>query len=95
MGYIYCSSAITIVATSAKDSREGCFVEKKNWIDPVTFEIPDINGLPVTAYIRSASYNVHDISQNRLLEDESLSRRGWVLQERLLSTRSCLITALN
>ncbi|KAH8767634.1 hypothetical protein BGZ57DRAFT_729339, partial [Hyaloscypha finlandica] len=30
MGHIYRGSSITIAATSAKDSRDGCFVEKKN-----------------------------------------------------------------
>ena len=76
MGHIYRGSSITIAATSAKDSRDGCFVEKKNWIDPITFEIPDIDRLPMTAFVRSASHNIHDFSQNRLLEDESLSHRG-------------------
>ncbi|KAL5325571.1 hypothetical protein ACEPPN_006699 [Leptodophora sp. 'Broadleaf-Isolate-01'] len=93
MGQIYRGSAITIAATSATDSRDGCFVEKQNWIESVPFETLDVDGLPATVYVQSVSQASHDISHNRLFEDEPLSRRGWVLQERLLSTRVLLYTA--
>jgi len=93
MGQIYRGSTITIAATSATDSRDGCFVEKQKWTDSVPFETLDVDGLPVTVYVRSASQPAHDITHNRLFEDEPLSRRGWVLQERLLSTRVLLYTA--
>ncbi|KAH9213301.1 heterokaryon incompatibility protein-domain-containing protein, partial [Leptodontidium sp. 2 PMI_412] len=93
MGQIYRGSAITIAATSATDSRDRCFVEKQNWIESVPFETLDVDGLPATVYVQSVSQASHDISHNRLFEDEPLSRRGWVLQERLLSTRVLLYTA--
>lgn len=93
MSQIYRGSIITIAATSATDSRDGCFVEKQGWAESVPFETPGLEGLPVTVYVRGASQVTHDISQNRIYEDEPFSRRGWVLQERLLSTRVLLYTA--
>jgi hypothetical protein len=93
MAEVYAGASVTIAATSAKDGREGLFVAKAAWNKAVPFIMPNSRGEQTTVYIRSAADDHHDISHENIFKAEPLSCRGWVLQERLLSTRILLFTS--
>jgi hypothetical protein len=97
MAEVYAGSAVTIAATSAKNGNEGLFVAKGEsaWNKAVPFSIANYQGEQTTVYIRSAGglNDHHSISRNNLFDAHPLSRRGWVLQERLLSTRILMFTS--
>jgi Heterokaryon incompatibility protein (HET) len=93
MAEIYQGSVFTIAATSAKDGREGCFVEKERWRESVAVQVHDADGNPTTVFVREAHPRNHEIGQNFVFPYEPLSLRSWVLQERLLSTRVLMYTS--
>jgi len=96
MAEVYAGAAVTIAATSAKDGSEGIFVAKDEdaWNKAVPFSMANLHGEQTTVYIRSASGNDHHyMKRNKLFDAHPLSRRGWVLQERLLSTRVLMFTS--
>ncbi|PMD32736.1 HET-domain-containing protein [Hyaloscypha variabilis F] len=93
MAEVYAGAVVTIAATSANDGREGLFVAKGAWNEAVPFSMANSHGEQTTIYIRSASNDHHVMSKNNLFDAHPLSRRGWVLQERLLSTRILMFTS--
>ena len=93
MAKVYAGAAVTIAATSAKDGREGLFVAKDTLNKAVPFSMANSQGEKTTVYIRSVGNDHHAMSRNNLFDAHPLSRRGWVLQERLLSTRILMFTS--
>jgi hypothetical protein len=93
MAEVYAGATVTIAATSAEDGRQGLFVDKAAWNKAVPFSMANSQGEQTTVYIRSASDDHHDISHSNLFKAHPLSCRGWVLQERLLSTRILMFTS--
>ncbi|KAE8308444.1 heterokaryon incompatibility protein-domain-containing protein [Aspergillus transmontanensis] len=81
MGDIFEGAYITIAVHCYQSSppTDGCFLERK-----VIHEValPDDNGDRFPVFIRCAEAGLHNVN-----EDPSLMRRGWCVQERLLSPR--------
>jgi len=93
MGSIYRNSIVTIAALGSTDSMSGCFTERKNF-----FGQPCKLGLKVPEGVfgsRSGGVYVRlkqGIGDNAMFAERAeergpLDSRGWVLQERVLSTR--------
>ncbi|RKK98178.1 hypothetical protein BFJ71_g6896 [Fusarium oxysporum] len=87
MAKVYGNSTITIAASRAANSSEG-FLEKhtqRNYI-AAPFRYGQVSGeiLIFPLHVR----NVGDTSRYARLEDEPLTNRGWVMQERYLSPRT-------
>jgi hypothetical protein len=78
MGSIYANSYLTIAATASVDGSGGCFRIMKA---PVPVDFKSSSGRNRPAYIRRAPH------QHQLLNESSLFKRGWTLQEMLLSRR--------
>lgn len=87
MAKVYGNSTVTIAASRAANSSEG-FLEKRTQRNYVAapFRHGQVSGeiLIFPLHIR----NVGDTSRYARLEDEPLTNRGWVLQERYLSPRT-------
>ncbi|RSM04300.1 hypothetical protein CEP52_006882 [Fusarium oligoseptatum] len=82
---IYAGSSITISASDARDSTQGCFVDPENFDSRgthiVQLSIVTPNGdLPLLV-------QVHEGDVRNRAETSVLSTRGWSLQEKLLSHR--------
>ncbi|RAQ78399.1 hypothetical protein COH21_013079 [Aspergillus flavus] len=84
MGDIFEGAYITIAAHCYQNSppTDGCFLER-NVFNEVA--VPDGNGDQFPMLIRHFGAGIHDIHD--LNSDPSLMRRGWCVQERLLSPR--------
>ncbi|RTE79428.1 hypothetical protein BHE90_006093 [Fusarium euwallaceae] len=82
---IYAGSSITISASDARDSTQGCFVDPENFdsrgthIVQLSIVTPN-NDLPLLV-------QVHEGDVRNRAETSVLSTRGWSLQEKLLSHR--------
>ncbi|KNG90536.1 hypothetical protein ANOM_001527, partial [Aspergillus nomiae NRRL 13137] len=84
MGDIFEGAYITIAAHSGLDSSptDGCFLERKSVRE---VGLPDGNGDQFSAFIIYRGYRGSDLHD--LDNGPSLMRRGWCVQERLLSPR--------
>ncbi|MCJ1355344.1 MAG: hypothetical protein MMC33_005335 [Icmadophila ericetorum] len=84
MSPVYSNSILTIAATGANDSSEGCFLPRNAPdIDPVMLEYPIDNTSEVGKIFFMPRLATFDESVSR----GPLSCRGWVLQELILSRR--------
>lgn len=84
MGSVYSNSILTIAATGADDSNEGCFLPRNaSEIGPVMLKYPIDNSSEVGSIFLTPRRATFDESISR----GPLSRRGWVLQELILSRR--------
>lgn len=84
MSLVYSNSTLTIAATGANDSTEGCFLSRNApEIEPVMLEYPIDSALEVGRIFLTPRRATFDESVSR----GPLSRRGWVLQELILSRR--------
>ena len=93
MGNIYRNSLLTIAASGSTESISGCFAERKDFSGrpcKLGLRVPeDIFGWRSGAvYVRlKQSRGDNAIFAERAAERGPLDSRGWVLQERVLSTR--------
>ena len=82
MGQVYSLGFVNIAARGAVNAKSGCFISRAP--EPpacdLRYEAPDESVIG-TMYIRDPSY------RTERLRDTPLDKRGWVLQERLLSPR--------
>lgn len=82
MGQVYSSGFLNIAARGAVNAKSGCFISREP--EPpacdLRYEAPDESVIGCM-YIRDPSY------RSERLRDTPLDKRGWVLQERLLSPR--------
>ncbi|KAH7374164.1 heterokaryon incompatibility protein-domain-containing protein [Cadophora sp. MPI-SDFR-AT-0126] len=84
MSSVYKYSTCNITATSAKDDTGGCFFDRK--IDnslPARITVESTLSRPVTFDINCLAH----VHWNADVENAPVNKRGWVLQERLLSPR--------
>lgn len=85
MGDVYASASLTIAATGSQSGDGGCFHER----DPIVFNRCEIGVssidelMPVRRYV--CQDDLTDLRHG--VDIAPLNRRGWVLQERLLSRR--------
>jgi hypothetical protein len=91
MGSIYRNAYLTIAASHAPSSYQGCFADtmrrEASKLRPITpFERQGRSGFSVRKELDHYNF-LHDVS------DEPLGKRGWTLQERLLSKRIVHYTA--
>jgi hypothetical protein len=93
MAKVYSNAVVTIAAVAAEDSTEGCFVVKAAARPSIPVALPEpASEQSTTVFIRRETDSYHDITTSALFSNLPLSRRAWVLQERLLSTRILLYT---
>jgi hypothetical protein len=92
MGEVYAHSLFTIAASSAKDSSVVCFYQRKAANLPIQSCYPLIDKnrsldrhSPVILEATPPRWNVS-------VEHSTLAKRGWVLQERLLASRTLFWT---
>ena len=83
MSKVYALAAFNIAATSAKDSRDGCFFEREPAL---------IQSHTVSVDWDATSHGRYDVSfwpslWDKEVRDAPLAGRGWVLQERILAPR--------
>ncbi|KAM0138471.1 hypothetical protein ACHAO1_003505 [Botrytis cinerea] len=78
MQSVYSNSEINISATGAADGRQGCFLQPQDYIAKV-----HVRNLKPPS---DKSWDISNLSDD--LDYMPLTRRAWVLQERLLSTRT-------
>ena len=84
MGFVYSNSILTIAATGADDSNEGCFLPRNApETQPVMLNYPIDSASEVGRIFLTPRRAKFDESVSR----GPLSRRGWVLQELILSRR--------
>ena len=83
MGTIYAGSSCTIAATGSVNSNGGCFQDREIR-DFVDCSIPVENG---NGAIRLCMCEFSETSFENQVNASPLNARGWVFQERLLSTR--------
>ncbi|KAH7380555.1 heterokaryon incompatibility protein-domain-containing protein [Phaeosphaeria sp. MPI-PUGE-AT-0046c] len=79
MSAVYGGSDLNIAASSAKDGSEGCF-----------FDIPEVSRCDVEIEVDAVPYRYEVVPSgyvNMHIDQAPLQRRGWVLQERMLSRR--------
>lgn len=96
MHAIYANSFLTIAASHAKDSREGCFSMTESLATDGYTSIPYSNGENTGIMVRASRSLGHNAFQDRPFRnlggrvdylEQPLLYRGWVFQERLLSPR--------
>lgn len=84
---VYSKSHINIAATAARDSRDGLFFIRDPDIEllPVCVTLPDVSRYTGGVETTYTVVSIHGLSEE--VEKAPLTRRGWVLQERLLAPR--------
>jgi hypothetical protein len=91
MADVYSGAAVTIAATAAEDSSQGCFVAKDGWRESVPVEITtrSAHKQHQTIFVREQPGPLHDLPSGPEdpFVDLPLTGRAWVHQERILSTR--------
>jgi hypothetical protein len=89
MGMVYTNSALTIAATSAPNSTVGCFfVRNPHLVRPSRVELDWVVEYHLQKIERKSYYLVNGgPSWEDGVDEARLNRRGWVLQERVLSPR--------
>jgi hypothetical protein len=85
MGYIYQNARLTIAAVSSPTSSDGCFINDK-WPD-ICMLLSDKAGESHLVGARVLDGRGQAVSTEEVNEHFPLLTRGWVYQERLLSTR--------
>ncbi|MCJ1244767.1 hypothetical protein MMC30_001967 [Trapelia coarctata] len=83
MDLVYRQAYITIAAAGAKDGREGCFFSRKPLPDPVTVPVT----YPPSREVAKIIFKMHTGSVAAGLAENPLNKRGWCLQESILSPR--------
>jgi len=84
MSLVYSNSILTIAATGANDSSQGCFLPRKPpAVEPVVLEYPLHGTMEIGKLFIAPRLATFDESISRA----PLNRRGWVLQEFILSRR--------
>jgi len=83
MDVVYRNAIVTIAASSARDGREGCFLQSP--ISPEAIRVP----LTLTTSLQTTSvmFRTHLGSIAEGFDNSALSERGWCLQESILSRR--------
>lgn len=78
MSQIYQHSYVTLAAAMATDASKGCFAvaDSRHVRKTITFDIS-----------HDQSYDIHSMVALTHRDEQSLDKRGWCLQERLLSPR--------
>jgi hypothetical protein len=91
MANVYANALFTIFADQAKDDNQGFLSARQ--IFPVTLvNIRRNNDAPITAYLRKSSPDSYKIENQSIFASDTidlshLSKRAWILQERVLSPR--------
>ena len=80
MESVFASAYCTVAATSAEDSEAG-FLERKHKIDEESVYAEDKSGRRVYICAGVADFDLE-------VRNAPLNKRGWVMQERLLSRRT-------
>lgn len=83
MDSVYRQAHITIAASGAKDGRDGCFFSRKPMPDPVTVPVT----YPPSKEVARIHFKMHTGSVAAGLAENPLNKRGWCLQESILSPR--------
>ncbi|MCJ1461965.1 hypothetical protein MMC07_000565 [Pseudocyphellaria aurata] len=81
MADVYSNSAVTIAASSAKNSLAGCFFPRDP-SPPIAFDYPSATCPSRSVYVRRQLKRFY-----QEVNDGPLNQRAWVFQERLLSPR--------
>lgn len=96
MGSIFQNSYLTIAASHASDGEHGCFIRTPELAD-LSFEVAEIDCLKQPSGVfcrRQLPHHEFEMTPNGTGADRMpLSRRAWVLQERMLSKRIVHFTA--
>ena len=83
MDLIYRQAHITIAASGAKDGRDGCFFSRKPLPGSVTVPVT----YPPGKEVAQIHFKMHTGSVAAGLAESPLNKRGWCLQESILSRR--------
>ena len=83
MGSIYRQAHVTIAASGAQNGSEGCFFTRRSVPDPVAIPVT----FPPRKELTEINFKMHAGSVADGLMDNPLSKRGWCLQELILSRR--------
>lgn len=83
MDLVYRQAHITIAASGAKDGTEGCFFSRKPLPEPVTVPVT----YPPNTELTKIHFKMHTGSVAAGLAESPLNKRGWCLQESILSPR--------
>ncbi|KAF7918622.1 hypothetical protein BELL_0212g00190 [Botrytis elliptica] len=81
MSSVYGGSVITIAASSARDSTEGCFLKPPNFSGGLRARITDCGRQRVQDFRSDAEYEISTVRAH-------LGTRAWALQEKVLSPRT-------
>ncbi|KAF5868230.1 putative heterokaryon incompatibility protein [Botrytis fragariae] len=81
MSSVYGGSSITIAASSARDSTEGCFLEAPNFSGGLRVRINDGGRQRVQDFLCHEEYNYSTLEAH-------LGTRAWALQEKILPLRT-------
>jgi len=91
MSEVYRHSRVNIAATAAADSQGGLFFDRDSTdlvsIQPLPLKLESSSDGPGINNCPPGDYFLVDADKTAMLELSPLNRRGWVLQERLLSLR--------
>ena len=83
MNLVYRQAYIRLAASGAKDGTERCFFSRKALPNPVTVPVT----YPLNKELGELSFKIHTGSIAARLTESPLNKRGWCLQESILSPR--------